>query len=292
MFERLRNSLAAVVFGETVHERALNRLLIDEYRSLAALPSIAPLPAPVRAFTPEELGSLWNSRACAASWEQAERSLAPFRLPDMTGGVNPGDRRAVFYLTSYLQPRRILEIGTHLGCSTVSFATALMQTNAATGIPFELETVDCRDVNDPATSPWKAAGALHSPQGMIRDLGCADHVRFLVHDSLAFLRAARGKTSYDFIFLDGDHTAKTVYQEIPAALALLNPGGVILLHDVFPDLKPLWSNGSVLPGPYLAVQRLRNEHWPIDVRPLGKLPWPTKLGSNVTSLAVVAQGHA
>lgn len=40
-------------------------------------------------------------------------------------------------------------------------------------------------------------------------------------------------------------------------------------------------------GPFLAVRRLLREGWPIVVRPLGELPWPTKLGRNVTSLALV-----
>ena len=87
------------------------------------------------------------------------------------------------------------------------------------------------------------------------------------------------------IFLDGLHDADMVYREVPLAVKLLNPGGLILLHDFFPNLKPLWSDGKVVPGPWLAIERLRSEGVPIRAQPLGKLPWPTKLGSNVTSLS-------
>lgn len=97
---------------------------------------------------------------------------------------------------------------------------------------------------------------------------------------------------FDFIFLDGDHAAKTVYREVSAALKLLNPGGVILLHDYFNDLKPLWSNNILLAGPYLGVRRIREEGVPVRVIPLGQLPWPTKLGSNVTSLALLVKDAA
>jgi hypothetical protein len=69
----------------------------------------------------------------------------------------------------------------------------------------------------------------------------------------------------------------------------LNEGGVIVLHDLFPRLRPLWSNGAVIPGPELATRRLRTENDGLTVVPLGALAWPTKLGSNVTSLALLAR---
>ena len=71
------------------------------------------------------------------------------------------------------------------------------------------------------------------------------------------------------------------------ALKMLNPNGVILLHDYFPGMKPLWSDGTVIPGPYLATERFVKEGINLTVLPLGELPWPTKLGSNVTSLALL-----
>jgi hypothetical protein len=38
----------------------------------------------------------------------------------------------------------------------------------------------------------------------------------------------------------------------------------------------------------MGVSRLRHAGAPIEVIPIGPLPWPTKLGSNLTSLAVVS----
>ena len=43
-----------------------------------------------------------------------------------TGGVNPGDRRALFYLVRAFRPARMLEIGTHVGASTLHIVAALM----------------------------------------------------------------------------------------------------------------------------------------------------------------------
>jgi hypothetical protein len=71
------------------------------------------------------------------------------------------------------------------------------------------------------------------------------------------------------------------------ALGLLNPCGAILLHDHFPGLAPLWPDVPVLPGPYLATQRLAAEGAPLTVAPLGPLPWANARGSHATSLALL-----
>jgi hypothetical protein len=143
-------------------------------------------------------------------------------------------------------------------------------------------------VNDTISKPWLRAGSRYAPQDVVRRLGCGDMVRFVTANSLDFL--AKGEECYDLIFLDGDHTAVVNYREISAALRALNPGGYILLHDYFPQLRPLWNDGSLIVGPALAARRLRSEGVRIGVKPLGELPWPTKLGSRVTSLAMLGQG--
>jgi hypothetical protein len=120
---------------------------------------------------------------------------------------------------------------------------------------------------------------------MVNEMGYETFVEFITDSSLSYF--AKCKSRFDLIFLDGDHAASTVYQEIPAALNLLNLDGVILLHDYFPELKPLWSHIPVIPGPFLATERLVKEGANLVVLPLGKLPWPSNLQSNATSLALL-----
>ena len=103
----------------------------------------------------------------------------------------------------------------------------------------------------------------------------------------SFLRA--GQDAFDLIFLDGDHGARTVFLEVPLALQRLNSGGMIVLHDFFPGNRPLWRGQHAIAGPWLAIERLRNNGARLQAIPLGALPWPTKAGSNVTSLAVLAK---
>jgi len=64
---------------------------------------------------------------------------------------------------------------------------------------------------------------------------------------------------------------------------------VILLHDYYPGARPLFPDGNIISGPYRALERIIRENPSIEVRPLGALPWETKLGSHMTSLALVTR---
>jgi predicted O-methyltransferase YrrM len=232
----------------------------------------------------------WFSADLNAEWQQVEHAMLAVRFGGGSGAVNPGDRRALYYLARALQPHSILEVGTHVGASTSMLALALRQIH---GTPSankpRLITVDITEVNDPVRGAWRRIGCSQSPADVMRTIGCHDLVTFVASPSIPYLRSVREK--FDLIFLDGDHAATAVYQEIPAALELLNPGGAILLHDYFPNHEPLWSDGAVVPGPDLAVERLRREQNAINVRPFGALPWPTKLDSNVSSLALASRAN-
>jgi predicted O-methyltransferase YrrM len=235
-----------------------------------------------------DLDAVFRSDRIAKEWDAAADAFERMKITADAGGVNPGDRRAVFYLVRSFQPQSVLEIGTHIGASTIHIAAALNRTGSS-GAP-RLTTVDIVDVNDPAEAVWAEYGSTHSPLEMARSLQLAHEIEFVVRPSLDYL--SETERSYDFIFLDGDHSAQTVYREVPAALRSLRPNGVILLHDYFPNLAPLWQTGAVIPGPWLAVERLRAEGAELEALPLGRLPWPTKLGTNTTSLAVLVRRQA
>lgn len=233
------------------------------------------------------LSKALKSDEISSSWEQNKSKIGKFEIPDLTGGVNVGDRRAIFHLIRYFKPKSVLEVGTHIGASTVNIALALHLNQVEEKTDSSLTTVDIIDVNSETKKHWANYGMKISPLEMIKNLKFDNFVKFKVDTSFHFLETS--KESYDFIFLDGDHFATTVYQEIPLALKKLNKGGVILLHDYFPNNKPMWSNNSVISGPYLATERLISEGANITILPLGDLPWPTKLGSNMTSLALLVK---
>jgi len=227
----------------------------------------------------------FSDPAIAKAWERDSATIGGIYLEGQRhGGVNPGDRRALHALISYLKPERVLETGTNVGASTLHIALALRSVSAGA----RLTTVDIRDVNG-AGGGWLEGGLLMSPGDHAERLGCLDAIRFEVAPSVDFMRRLRGRALFDFVFLDGDHDAATVYREMSAALALLAPGGVIVLHDYYPQGRPLFPDHVRIKGPYRALRRIRSENPAIAVHPLGALPWPTKQGSNVTSLAMVTK---
>jgi len=260
-------------------------------RARRALSGVGTIPcdaAPLLSAREIDFGAIWTAADGRDAWAKVARRLE--KLAEMAPsavrsganrGVNPGDGRAIFHLIRALRPHRVLEIGTNVGFSTLHVAAAL---DPGAGIT----TVDIVDVNDAAEQPWKdSGGPFYAPRDLMRAAGVGDKVRFVKSPSIAFLEATTER--YDFVFLDGSHDAAVVYREIPLALSALAPGGAILLHDYAPALRRLLSNGVMIPGPCLAVERLRAEGAGLVALPLGGLPWPTKPGSNVTSLALLAR---
>jgi predicted O-methyltransferase YrrM len=267
--------------------RGRRRQIERERSELASLPTAAVDATRLRAIKRREVEQLLSSPAIGVEWPAVAATIdALVTIEDMkTGGVNPGDRRALYHLIRAFRPRRVLEIGTNVGASTIHIAAAMKRNNAASKNECALVTVDIEDVNDPANGYWKRAGLSRSPRDTIASMGMAGCVTFVTRDSIAYFD--ENDARFDLIFVDGDHAATAVYREIPRVLDHLCEQGVVVLHDVFPRHRPLWSNRVVEPGPLLALQRLQSEGARIDVIPLGALPWPTKLGTNVTSLALL-----
>jgi len=255
-----------------------------EAKELSRIPRLACDVRNLRLGSEIDLRELFTSREIEQRWERAAEKTNLLAIPERRGGINHGDRRAVYYFTSKLSPSSVLEIGTHIGASTLSVASALSMSATK-----KLVSVDISDVNSPVSKPWLRHGARLSPAEMVNEMGYEPFVEFVIDDSLSYF--AKCSRRFDFIFLDGDHAAATVYQEIPAALSLLNEGGVILLHDYFPELRPLWPDVPVIPGPFLATERLIREGAQLVALPLGELPWQSIQRSNATSLAMLMRSE-
>lgn len=237
----------------------------------------------LRRFRPSDLAGLLDDPTISAEWPAVASVVnAIIDIPDgATGGVNPGDRRALYFLTRGLEPHCILEIGTHVGASTMHLAAALLRL----GPVKRLITVDIADINEAEDAYWRTARLRRSPRDCIEALGASSFVEFAQASGSEFLK--RTENRFDFIFLDGDHSERAVYREIPLALAKLRRGGCVVLHDYFPGGQPLWKGSEPVAGPFLAVERLRREGAQMSVLPFGELPWPTKGGSRISSLALL-----
>ena len=198
----------------------------------------------------------------------------------LNGGINPGDQKYLASLLSYLKPVSVLEIGTHVGYSTKIIIDTLVKTTTES---IEVTTVDIVDVNA-LDGPWLKLGESLSPKDRIK-CGQNTKLNFIKSDSVEFLRSTKDR--FDFVFLDGSHEGRKIYDELLALKNNLNPGSVVLIHDYFPRRKALWSNGKIIYGPVMACEKLFSEGKLRGVVPVGKLPVQTKLSSFMTSLALV-----
>ena len=235
-----------------------------------------------------DLRALFTSPRMERDWQAASARIETLGLTP-EAGINPGDRRALYYLMRLLRPARVLEIGTQAGASAVHLAMGLADAHGSAD-ERRLLTVDIKDVNRADNAAWRMFRLPQSPADAMRRLGFDGLVEFRMGRSVDVLRNTYDR--YDLIFLDGDHRLNTVAAKIPLAVPRLNPGGFILLHDFFPGLRPLRPVDHLAVGPQrpqLAVQQLQRAGWPLDVLPLGDLPWPTKLGTSKTSLALLGR---
>lgn len=206
----------------------------------------------------------------------------------LPAGANLGDRRALFHLVHHFRPRRVLEIGTCNGSSTAFMAGALAAVDAdGEAGPTRLVTVDITDVNDPPTGYWKRAGLPWSPREILAQLGLDPLVRFESEGSDALLREI--EETFDFVFIDGDHSAPGVYRDAAGVLRHLSDGAIVMLHDYYPQGRPIWDGEPALPGTSAAADRLQREIQGLAIRPVVRVPWPTKKGTDLTSLAVMTR---
>ncbi len=254
---------------------------VEQQVKLAAIDPTELLPENLHPANEFYLDIILNDEGAAHTWAQDCEDIFKVLPPEESyGGVNPGDRRALYALVRALKPASMLEVGTHIGSSTVHIAQAL-KTNGGG----HLTTVDIYDVNHADTGSWRKYKTPRSVKSMLDELGLDNRVTFNSQGAINFLKET--DLNFDMIFLDGDHAAAAVYQEVSLALKHLSQDGVIILHDYFPNGRPLFAGDPAISGPYLGMRRLIEENPKIKVVPLGDLPWPTKKGVNTTSLAVV-----
>ncbi len=178
----------------------LRRLLITqlERRRLRRVSRIPCHPEALLRFDESAFREAFHSPEIVDRWQEARGQVASFEIPDGTMGVNPGDRRAIFHLLAQLRPGSVLEVGTHIGASTLHIALALKDFVEAP----RLVTVDIADVNDPIARPWLRYGTRHPPRETVAEVGCESFVEFIHSNSLDYLSGCQQR--FDFIFLDGD----------------------------------------------------------------------------------------
>ncbi len=147
----------------------------------------------------------------------AEDSLAPYR----SGSAEPWTAELLAAFVRARKPHILMETGTYLGLTTLRLMQA-MESYAGEHAS-ELFTIECdRERYEAAT---KFLTANQGTSGLTR-------VTCVEGDALHFMKSERLRGTVDFLFLDDDHTAVHVSQELEVAMELMRPGGIICVHDV------------------------------------------------------------
>ncbi len=132
-----------------------------------------------------------------------------------------------------------------------------------------IKTVDIRDVNAEKTKPRESAKSTVSPLNLIRSLELKYHVSFTLDTAVEQLINNDFQLS-GMIFLDGDNSVEAVYRENTLALTKLNDGGVIILHNVYPEGKSIWEEQVPILGPWPAVARFKRNMHRLKLCPSGR----------------------
>jgi SAM-dependent methyltransferase len=166
---------------------------------------------------------LWGEPHDSAYVEASVIEAAPlepgFTFPgDVDGWLSPQEGHALARLA---KGKRVLEIGSYLGLSTICMAATAKHV-------VSVDPHDGRGTPHPQDT-------LATFRANIERHGVADRVEWI---AATFEEANRlhppvfeSFTPFDLIFIDGAHDAESVASDIRHALPLLKPGGLLAFHD-------------------------------------------------------------
>ena len=140
------------------------------------------------------------------------RDVAPGAGPLIYTSVTDAEAHA---LGSLAAGRQVLEVGSAFGYSTVTMALA---------------GADHIVAIDPHT--W-LPDSLSVMLGNLAAYGVADRVEVMQEFSFTALPVLAGEDArFGFVFIDGDHAYEAARHDIEWGLKMLEPGGVLAVHDV------------------------------------------------------------
>ena len=248
---------------------------------------------PRRAVSNDDLQSWLSAPASSAAFEALARRLKAHSEDERPKSVSEADGFALFALTKAIGATTALEIGTHLGYSTLYIAAALSSPplsgpRLSGGVALaKLNTVDIVDVNDEVAAHYKTFGASISARQRLRALGLADRVEFVIGPSEPFLK--RSPDTYDLIFVDGNHSEAGAYFDIISSLPRLSERGIIVLHDFNNPDDPTPGIAAGEYGVHWALHRLRSYIPDCHAIQLRTITLPGATSPVPTSLAVITR---
>jgi predicted O-methyltransferase YrrM/DNA-binding PadR family transcriptional regulator len=203
--------------GSAAQKASAETLLADVRRQLYLLLAEAPAPAD-RAPKPDE--QTWNRvedyfDGALLPWDSGlERALKASQLAGLPGiNVSPSQGKLLYLLAKAVGARRVLEIGTLGGYSTIWLARALPAGGRLISLELDARHAEVARVN-------------------IASAGLADRVDIRTGPALDSLEAlgAAGEEPFDLVFVDADKKSNADY--FAWAMRLTHPGSFLVVDNV------------------------------------------------------------
>lgn len=222
----------------------------------------------------------------------SDRSLIARIIEDYTA-TNPAGQseEAIPWLLHALvlavRPNVIVEIGAFMGLSSMAMAAGLKHNEEE---PVNATLVAFNRTAHPAPGIPSGPGILY----------CIDPVRqphfdrasqkFGLADRIRFIEKPSGEVNVeslpmiDLLFIDGLHSYRGVVDDFQRFAPRVSPGGLILIHDIFPDATRHTDTSQPWWGPNLFARQLR------ESADLGDFLW---LDTHFPSMAILRKrvGH-
>jgi predicted O-methyltransferase YrrM len=149
---------------------------------------------------------------------------------------------ALYSCLVQLKPKYCLEIGTHLGGTTEVFSTYLDE-YCPEGFLVTGDVKEYTKITHPKVKqvlvkshlPYEEFAKHHEGVEKVEYSENSQYLNDMIYWST--LRKAKSVDTFDFIFIDGNHTEVSFMKDFKLSLNLLSPGGHILIDDVPSSLE-------------------------------------------------------
>lgn len=145
--------------------------------------------------------------------------------PELSVSPWSGHRQFAYDLTAFCKPQRIVELGTHYGCSFFSFLQACKNEKLST----EVIAIDCWEGDEQAG--FYGDEVLNVVKETLNAKFPDQNYR-LIKKYFADALSDIEDESADIIHIDGLHTYEAVSEDYRSWLCKLKPNGIMLFHDV------------------------------------------------------------
>tara|TARA_B110000003_G_scaffold275033_1_gene316481 strand:- start:2785 stop:3576 length:792 start_codon:yes stop_codon:yes gene_type:complete len=200
-------------------------------------------------------------------WKNFLNKIKKIKFHKNSGGININDQKFLFFMICYFKPKRILEIGTHLGHSLNVMASALKYSKLKDGT---IDTVDIYNVNK--KNSFVHFNKLLSPIQLLKNNDIKNKIFFHTCGSDFFFEKKQKK--FDFIFVDGNHTVDQTYKDIINSIKFINKNGIIIIHDYY-KIQNIFDFIKKIVGPFYSLklinQKLDGKISIIQILKLGSL---------------------